>query len=134
MASSASLGSAVVLTVWSAMVGFLFRFDFVPIKARCYHLKCGNSIFYVGLVFVKVAPDVPWFSGSNRGCRSGGHSDVVEKFEFDKCDYFHNVDCSIIWNFFHLLECQISNFFVKIWSSVEAFLFFVFIDIHESRP
>ena len=125
MSSSASLRSAVVLTVWSAMMGFLFCFDFVPIKARCYYLKCGNSIFYVGLVFVKVTPDVPWFSGSNRGCGSGGHSDVVKEFDSDKCDYFHQIDCCIIGDLFYLLECQIFDLFIEVWSSVEAFLFFV---------
>ena len=53
MASSASLRSAVVLTVWTALVWFLFGFDFVPVKARCYDLKCGHSIFYVGSSLLK---------------------------------------------------------------------------------
>ena len=110
-----------VLTVWAAMVGFLFCFDFVPVHAGCYDLKCGHSIFYVGLVFVEVAPDVPGFSGSNGGCGSGGHSNVIEKFDSDKGDYFHHVDRCIIGNFFNLLEGQVFDLFVKVWSSVEAF-------------
>ena len=114
-----------VLTVWTAMVGFLFCFDFVPVHAGCYDLKCGHSIFYVGLVFVEVAPDVPGFSGSNGGCGSGGHSNVIEKFDSDKGDYFHHVNRCIIGNFFNLLEGQVFDLFVKVWSSVEAFLFCV---------
>ena len=110
-----------VLTVWTAMVGFLFCFDFVPVHAGCYDLKCGHSIFYMGLVFVEVAPDVPGFCGSDGGCGSGGHFNVIEKFDSDKGDYFHHVDRCIIGYFFNLLECQVFNFFVKVWSSVEAF-------------
>ena len=125
MSSSASLRSAMVLTVWSAMMGFLFCSDFVPVKARCYDLKCGHSIFYVGLVFIEVTPDVPWFSGSNGGCGSGGHFDVVEKFDPDKCDYFHQINRCIIWDFLDLLEGQVFDLFVEVWSSVEAFLFSV---------
>ena len=125
MASSASLRSAVVLTVWAALVWFLFGFDFVPVKARCYDFKCGHSIFYVGLVFVEVAPDVPGFSGSNGGCGSGGHSNVIEKFDPDKCDYFHQINCRIIGDFFDLLEGQVFDLFVEVRSSVKAFLFCV---------
>ena len=80
-----------VLALWTAVVRFLFCFDFVPVKARCYDLKRGHSIFYVGLVFVEVTPDVPWFSGSNGGCGSGGHSNVIEKFDPDKCDIGNDI-------------------------------------------
>ena len=110
-----------VLTVWTAVVRFLFCFDFVPVHAGCYDLKCSHSIFYVGLVFVEVAPDVPGFSGSNGGCGSGGHSNVIEKFDPDKGDYLHHVNRCIIGNFFNLLEGQVFDLFVKVWSSVEAF-------------
>ena len=125
MASSASLRSAVVLTVWTAMVRFLFGFDFVPVKARCYDLKRGHSIFYVGLVFVEVTPDVPWFSGSGGGCGSGGQFNVVIKFDPDKRDYFHQINRCIIGDFLDLLEGQVFDLFVEVWSSVEAFLFSV---------
>ena len=125
MASSASLRSAVVLTVWTAMVWFLFGFDFVPVKARCYDLKCGHSIFYVGLVFVEVTPDVPGFSGSSGGCGSGGQFNVVVKFDPDKCDYFHQINRRIIGDFFDLLEGQVFDLFVEVWFSVKAFLFCV---------
>ena len=110
-----------VLTVWTAMVGFLFCFDFVPVHAGCYDLKCGHSIFYVGLIFIEIAPDVPGFSGSDGGCGSGGHFDVIEKFDSDKGDYLHHVDCCIIGDFFNLLEGQVLDLFVKVRTSVEAF-------------
>ena len=125
MASSASLRSAVVLTVWTAMVWFLFGFDFVPVKARCYDLKCGHSIFYVGLVFVEVAPDVPGFSGSSGGCGSGGQFDVVEKFDPERRDYVHHINHCIIGDFLDLLEGQVFDLFVEVWFSVKAFLFCV---------
>ena len=107
------------------MVGFLFGFGFVPVKARCYDLKCGHSIFYVGLVFVEVAPDVPGFSGSSGGCGSGGQFNVVIKFDPDKRDYFHQINRRIIGDFFDLLEGQVFDLFVEVWSSVKAFLFCV---------
>ena len=111
MSSSASLGSALLVAVWLTVVGSLFCFDFIQIEARCYYLNCGMTIFYMGFIFVEVTPSVPWFSGSSQGCGSGWHSDVVEKFDSDKCDYFHKVNCGIIWDFFYLLECQIFDLF-----------------------
>ena len=123
MSSLTSLRSTLLMTVWSAVMGFLFCFDFIPIKAGSYYFECGMAIFYMGFVFVKVTPSVPWFSGSGQGCGSGWHSDVIEKFDSDKCDYVQHINCSIIRDFFHLLEHQIFDLFEEVRSSVKAFLF-----------
>ena len=79
----------------------------------------------MGLVFVEVAPDVPGFSGSSGGCGSGGQFDVVEKFDPERRDYFHQFNRRIIGDFFDLLEGQVFDLFVEVWSSVKAFLFCV---------